>query len=127
MDQNKTDLPQNPQKNKSASNMWVLRTHITGVIVHGRRSYAFVDLNLWPHDSNLTINVLLQVLEREAREGPLPPKLYLQLDNCWRENKNKFVFAFLAMLVKLGVFKEVSNLIKLNLITVFIQLNVIAL
>lgn len=44
------------------------------------------------------------ILKRER----LPPVLYLQLDNTARENKNKYVMAFLAYLVQAGVFKEVS-------------------
>ena len=109
MDQNKTDLPHFTRKTKSACNMWVLRTHITGAIVHGRRSFAFIDVHLWPHDSNLTINILLNIL-MQLSDDNLPPVLYLQLDNCYRENKNQFVFGFLALLVQLKVFKEVWSL-----------------
>jgi hypothetical protein len=32
--------------------------------------------------------------------GYLPPVLYIQMDNCYRECKNKYVLAFLHMLVK---------------------------
>ena len=105
MDQNKTDLPHFTRKNKSACNMWVLRTHVTGAIVHGKRSFAFIDVHLWPHDSNLTINILLQLL-LQLKE--LPPVLYLQLDNCYRENKNQFLFGFLALLVHHKLFIEVA-------------------
>lgn len=38
----------------------------------------------------------------------LPPTLYVQADNCFRENKNKFVLAFCEMLVWKNIFKEVS-------------------
>ena len=106
MDQNKTNLPHLARKNKSACNMWVLRTHITGAIVHGRRSFAFIDEHLWPHDSNLSMNILLSILSQLEN---LPPTLFIQLDNCFRENKNRFVFGFLAMLVHHKVFKEVSQ------------------
>lgn len=34
--------------------------------------------------------------------------LYLQVDNCWCENKNKFVFVFCEYLVYEKIFKEVS-------------------
>ena len=61
MDQSKTDLPHQSRKNKAACNLWVMRTHLSGAIVHGRNSEAFIDLHLWPHDSNLTISVLVQV------------------------------------------------------------------
>ena len=30
------------------------------------------------------------------------------LDNCWRENKNRFLFSFLSALVQLKVFEEIS-------------------
>jgi len=38
---------------------------------------------------------------------PLPECLYLQLDNCAGENKNRYVFAFLSLLVAKGIFKQV--------------------
>ncbi|KAK3098746.1 hypothetical protein FSP39_022657 [Pinctada imbricata] len=39
--------------------------------------------------------------------GSLPEILYVQADNCARENKNKFVLAFCELLVRLSVFREV--------------------
>ena len=108
MDQSKTDLPHLTRKNKAACNLWVLRTHVTGALVHGRRSYAFVDLHMWPHDSNLSMNILLQILSDQ--KGSLPSTLYLQLDNCFRENKNKYFFGLVALLVHHKIFKEVSIL-----------------
>lgn len=107
MDQSKTDLPHFATKTKSSSALWTLQTHISGGIVHGRRTFALIDLMLWPHDSNLTINVLLHILLSIAAADTLPAVLYIQFDNCTRENKNKFVLGFLALLVHLGVFKEV--------------------
>lgn len=65
------------------------------------------DLFQWPHDSNLTMNVLLRILERCDY---IPDVLYLQMDNCSRENKNQFVFVFLAILVKLDVFRKVCGI-----------------
>ena len=106
MDQNKTDLPHLTTKNKAASNLWVLRTHLTGAIVHGRRSYAFVDVHLWPQDSNMSMNIFLQILFHG--KDNLPSTLYLQMDNCFRENKNQFFFGLLGLLVHYGVFKEVQ-------------------
>ena len=36
-----------------------------------------------------------------------PPVLYLQLDNTWKDNKNRYVFGYAGMLVRTGVFKNV--------------------
>ena len=110
MDQNKTNLPYLVRLPKSLQNLQRLRTHLTGALVHtrsphGKIVYAFFDFLQWPYDSNLNIQVLLEIL-LDFKEK-LPPTLYLQLDNSARENKNRFFFSFCAILVKRKVFKKV--------------------
>lgn len=113
MDQNKTNVPNISQPSKSTSSLWKVRTHLTGALVHtkmekGKLVFAFFDLLQWPHDSNLTISILLAVLVQvQTKLHILPEVLYLQLDNTCRENKNKYVFSFLALLVQLKIFKKV--------------------
>ncbi|CAC5375163.1 unnamed protein product [Mytilus coruscus] len=85
-------------------------SHITGVIAHGQNRFkTFLDLCQYPHDSNLTLNILLFVLEEISRMmgNKLPPIRYLQADNCWRENKNKYIISFCELLVHLQIFREV--------------------
>lgn len=82
------------------------RTHLTGAIDHGHGVHCYIDLLTWPHDANLVINVLVDLIMKREK---LPPVLYLQLDNTARENKNKFLMAFLTYLVQTGVFREVST------------------
>jgi hypothetical protein len=36
----------------------------------------------------------------------VPTFIVFLIDNCWRENKNRYVLAFLASLVELNVFVE---------------------
>jgi hypothetical protein len=55
------------------------------------------------------MNILLVVLNIFNDRFGLPPVLNLQLDNCWRENKNKFVFTLLSLLVEWSVFDKVSQ------------------
>ncbi len=38
---------------------------------------------------------------------PLPPTLHVQLDNCAKDNKCRYVFCFWSLLVAKGIFKEV--------------------
>lgn len=115
MDQNKTNVPHITQQTKSTQNLWRVRTHLTGALVHtksekGKLAFAFFDLLQWPHDSNLTIAVLLNVLlQLRSKFQSLPETLYLQLDNTSRENKNKYVLAFLALLLQLKIFKKVCS------------------
>ena len=110
MDQSATNLPHQKKISKSTVNLWHLRTHFTGAIVHGDCSEGFLDYLQYPHDPNLTINVLLRLLVRRFRDlaaTGVPDKLYVQLDNCGRENKNQWVLAFMALLVQEDIFKEV--------------------
>ena len=39
--------------------------------------------------------------------GKLPPVLFIQADNCTRENKNRYLLSYLELLVRNGVFEEV--------------------
>ncbi len=111
MDQAKTNLPSTRLLAKSSSNLWKLRTHITGTLLHtksphGKLAYAFVDLLQWPHDSNMTITIILKALLRYQQASRVFPKtLYLQMDNTCRENKNKYVCS---MLVELRIFEKVG-------------------
>ena len=60
-------------------------------------------------DPNLIIECLNHVFKREEEQRPngLPETLYLELDNCFRENKNTFTFAFLVWIIERRVFKEI--------------------
>lgn len=64
----------------------------------------YIDLLTWPHDANLVINILLDVI---SRSNHIPPVLFLQLDNTARENKNQYILAFLAYLIEIEIFTEV--------------------
>lgn len=113
MDQAKTNIPNTKLQAKSTSNLWKLRTHVTGVLLHtkspyGKLAYSFIDLLQYPHDSNLTITLLINVLHDYAKmHSYLPENLYLQMDNTSRENKNKYVLGFFSLLVELRIFKKV--------------------
>ena len=83
--------------------------HLTGCKDATGRVYAAWNWDNVPKDGNFVPNVLLRVLDIYKEEhGYLPPVLYMQLDNTCRENKNKFVFSFLAYLVTMGVFKKIK-------------------
>ena len=112
MDQNKTNIPHLLHVTKSTQNLWRLRTHLTG-LMHtksstGKIAYAFYDLQ-FPHDCNLTFYALLKALADLSSSGrSFPRVLYLQLDNCFRENKNKFLLAFCSLLVQQRIFRKVN-------------------
>lgn len=97
MDQSKTDIPHFLFLSSMAAGMWKLRTHLVGAIIHGIGNYGYFDYYQYSHGSNLTINILMRLLTK--LKDSLPPVLYLQLDNCWRENKNRYRYCFLAHLM----------------------------
>ena len=85
-----------------------LQRRVIGVMMHGHkpaRPCFYLD-ERFSHDADTTTTVLLHAIA--AHEGPLPPVLFLQIDNTASENKNKIFLAIAATLQRLGLFKEVS-------------------
>ena len=62
MDQNKTNIPHIISNPKALAGSYTLETHVTGVKGHGRGSLMVIDCGQFKHDSNLTIEILLQFL-----------------------------------------------------------------
>ena len=104
MDQSKLLIPYLLNIPKSTAHLRHLQTHLIGVLNHGRSPKGYFDVLQYPHDKNLTMNVILSELEATAN---IPDTIYIQMDNCFKENKNQFVFGLLAVLVKLDIAKEV--------------------
>ena len=59
----------------------------------------------WPHDPNLTASVL-----------QLPPVLYVELDNCVKENKNQYILWLLSLVVELKIFEKVKSCVLLPIL-----------
>ena len=83
--------------------------HTQIVLVHGVGPQVYLSLEDIAGDPNWTIETLYRTLkaEQDRRPDGLPRTLYLQMDNCFRENKNTFVIAYLCWLVERGVFDEI--------------------
>lgn len=99
MDHTKLGVPHFANWRKPKSLEHVQPVGCTGVKIHGQSSqvYHYMDVHQFPHDPNLTMNVLLHALSCAAEH--LPPILLLQLDNCFRENKNYSFMGLIALLV----------------------------
>ncbi|XP_061190665.1 uncharacterized protein LOC133198638 [Saccostrea echinata] len=110
MDQSKTNLPHfTGRLMKGIDPNSFLKTHVQGVLNHGMGTFdVYVDINEYCHDSNLVMNVILKTIHNAiSKDGYLPQRLYIQADNCARENKNRFVLGFCELLVRLSIFHEV--------------------
>ena len=103
--------------------------------MHGHFAGVFTHTEDLQQGSNVCIEVIHRMLCRYAQQGiffyilpkvvifilnqhgfsllllfpgkEFPPTLYLQLDNTCKENKNRFLFGYCAMLVRLGLFEKV--------------------
>jgi len=53
------------------------------------------------------MTVLLDTLVYWTNNFLLPPILYLQFANCVRENKNRYMFALLALLIEEKIFEKI--------------------
>jgi hypothetical protein len=101
--------PHFKEATKSSSSCFKQKYHLIGALVHGYGPWIYT-MSRYPADSNVTIEVLQRVLTDLSNEsgGPLPKKLYLQLDNCGRENKNKAVMAYVSWLINRKIFISVE-------------------
>ena len=64
MDQDKTDIPHIIKKPKCMAGAYTLETHITGIRAHGQSTMMAIDCGQFPHDSNLTIEILLRMFQQ---------------------------------------------------------------
>lgn len=67
---------------------------------------AYIWLDRFPGGSDPIITILLDIISRALLQ-PSVKVLYLWLDNCWRENKNRYMIAICAWLVDRRVFLKV--------------------
>ena len=102
------------EKTKTNEKWFKMRNYVIGVCIHNPDfpDLLFHHLPIFERGPNVTIEVIHRTLcevhkTYEARGKSLPRKLYIQLDNCSRENKNQFLIAFLCDLVWKKVFDEI--------------------
>jgi hypothetical protein len=82
--------------------------YLMGVLCHGYRTFGFTYLKNIKHGTNIVLECLHQVLvDYKKTRGYIPPVIYLQLDNTWKQNKNKYMLAYAACLVLWGVCRQV--------------------
>lgn len=86
-----------------------LKVKLVGVLEHGARKRLSLYTMTAEHETgaNHIIEAVHRTLSIKAESQPLQGVLYLQVDNCTRENKNTFLFCYMECLVAWGVFQEV--------------------
>lgn len=94
---------------KTTSGVPRLKLHVVSLLNNNTdQAYFHVFHDHWASNGDVTATVLLDYLKSLADSSTTwPHTLYLQLDNCIRENKNHTLFAVLASLVKQNWFKDI--------------------
>jgi hypothetical protein len=75
------------------------------------RFYVYY-LQHWPHDANTHISLLYQYIKEELRRTSHLKVLYLQFDNCGKDNKNKYIIIFCIIEVKRYLFAFLCVIVK---------------
>ena len=64
-------------------------------------------LDVFDHDADVSISIIYRKLKDLRESGELNSTLIIHLDNCGRENKNRWVFAFCALVIAQKWVKEI--------------------
>ena len=116
MDQAKTNIPNEPLKDKATASGAPLPFRLMGAIAYARAWYGFWTIPQWASTSNVTLTALARIIQDAQVEGRarglpaphLPPRFVLQMDNTAKDNKNHYLFGFAGMLLTEGYFTEVE-------------------
>ena len=99
-------FPYFAEKTKGTEKGWKLKTKLYTALIHGWgiRCCCYVFNAHNPGGTNVTVNILHDTFNKYQEDGnALPPVLSLQLDNTVKDNKSKYLFAYLQGLVDCGV------------------------
>jgi hypothetical protein len=107
-DQSDFHLPHFAEQDKFESSAFKVKTHVVGVLNHGRTPMAFISGNQCKQGHNVTIQAFWESLCALHKDGGIPPTIFLQLDNTSKQNKGKYLVAFCELLVSLKVCKEIK-------------------
>jgi len=87
-----------------------LKVKMVGVMEHGAatRSSLFLMTGEFETGANHVIEAMHRTLCDRVTIGRLPDISFVRMDDCTRENKNRFTSSYLEYLVRRGVFIEVT-------------------
>lgn len=108
-DQSAFGLPQFVTKTKDERGR-SLKVCTIGVLEHKRHNqlHIFTMTEDQETGANHIVESVHRFLTTRVTTEPLPSKLFLQVDNCGRENKNRFFFAYMDCLIAWHVLKPIE-------------------
>lgn len=87
-----------------------MKVKLVGLLEHRLQNRLSLATMTQEHQTgaNHVIEMVHRFLNRKRSESQLPAKLFVQLDNCTRENKNRYLMGYFEMLVRNLVFESVE-------------------
>lgn len=97
---------------KISTNATAMKFHCYGIINHSvNKRYINIIPALYAQGPNMICSILLDHIMHTlsfAKDSQRSRNLTIQVDNCWKENKNKWVLAFAALLVHWKIYDQVQ-------------------
>jgi len=101
-------VPYFATKTHESSKIFRAPIYLMGVISHGRGSKCFLVPGHFKQGTNVVLDVFIRTLMSMKANGEnIPPRIYLQLDNTAKQNKNKYLMGMLGYLVHIGVTEKI--------------------
>ena len=92
----------------ASSKLFRAPIYLMGVIVHGRSSKCYVVPGHFKQGTNVVLDVLIRTLkDLKACGQDIPPRIYIQLDNTCKQNKNRYLLGILGYLVEMNVTSDI--------------------
>ena len=102
-------LPHLPSPPKSLQTVQRPKYHVLGLVdASFSERYYSTHWEHYPNDCNYHLSALFIHLRNLRESGKTASKLVINTDNCAKDNKNIYVFAFFAFLVSIEWYKEVE-------------------
>lgn len=103
-------LPHLARMPKSLLTKFRPKLQLYGIINSGVKAYEYIPyFDWWSRDANLAMSFVYLHLRRYFEEnGTKKPIMYLQTDNCARDNKNRWILGLLGLFVHFGYFDRIE-------------------
>ncbi len=87
-----------------------LKVRLIGLLGHYQenRLRLFTLTEEYPTGANHIVEAIHRYLNERINQSVLPRILFIQLDNCIKENKNRYLFAYMESLIHWNIFDEVT-------------------
>lgn len=87
-----------------------IKVRLIGLLEHNQqnRLRLFTLTEEYPTGANHIIETLHRYLSERVHQSVLPRTLYIQVDNCTKENKNRYFLSYLECLLRWKVFDEIE-------------------